>query len=291
MNHETRTIEVAYEDGSKGEAELKFPIREKDRVYIIGTATTKDIVPWDDKDAEFWGVNNLYGVPIPNAHYDRWFEIHNIWQDPMRQNKLIRRNLEEFRGQKVMDYLNGLAKLNCTVYMQKHWPGLIPMSIPYPLDDVVNFFTSKGLTLDLCRYITNTISYEIVLAIVLGFKEIGVWGVDMAIGTEYESQRPSCEYWLGVASGLGIKVIIPSQADLLKTRFMYGFEEKQQDLWAEKVEKIRVDMKVKRMNLEHTHAKNEATLNQMRGAEQAVEEIKKIWVNFGDDILYQKRGC
>lgn len=291
MNHETKEIDVTFEDGTMGKAELKFPIKEKDRVYIIGTASTKDTVPWDDKDAEFWGVNNLYGVNLPGQHYDRWFEIHNIWYDPSKQNKIVRRNQLDFRGQKVPDYLEGLAKLNCTVYMQKHWMNLIPMSIPYPLDDVVNFFVSKGLTIDLCRYITNTISYEIVLAIYLGFKEICVWGVDMAVGTEYEVQKPSCEFWLGIAAGMGIKVTIPAQADLLKTRFIYGFEEKQQDLWAEKVEKIRVNMKIKRVQLEHAHQQNEVTLHQMRGAEQAIEEIKKIWDPIGENLLYEKRGA
>jgi alkanesulfonate monooxygenase SsuD/methylene tetrahydromethanopterin reductase-like flavin-dependent oxidoreductase (luciferase family) len=50
---------------------------------------------------------------------------------------------------------------------------------------------------------------------------IGSWGIDMAQDTEYGSQRPSCEYWLGVAEGLGVRAFIAERADLLKCAFRY----------------------------------------------------------------------
>ena len=291
MNYETKAVEVTFEDGTKGEMELQFPIKEKSKVCIVGCASSKDIVPWGDKDTEFWGVNNLYGIELEGAHYDRWFEIHNIWSTPGTDN-LIRRGSADFRGQPVLEYLQGLAKLDICIYMQKHWPELIPKSVPLPIEDMVQWFLSKGLPLDQCRYITNTISYEIALAIYLGFKEIQVWGVDMAVGTEYEHQRPSCEFWLGVARGMGINVVIPAQADLLKTRFVYGFEEKQHDLWRDKVEKVRVDMKLKRLRLQQRHAQDEQAIQQYIGGEQVAQELNKLWVNeHSDDLMFTKRGC
>jgi len=289
VNFDTKKVPVTFEDGTQGEMEIKFPIKEKEKVYIVGCASSKDIIPWNDKDAEYWGVNNLYGIPLAGAHYDRWFEIHNIWIDP-KNGKMIRRGSTEFRGQPIMEYLQGIAKLDCAVYMQKHWINLIPNSVPYPLDDLVQWFIAKGFSIDKCRYLTNTISYEIVLAIFLGFKEIQVWGVDMSIGTEWENQRPSCEFWLGVAQGMGINVVIPPQADLLKTRFMYGFEEKQQDLWKEKMEKIRIDMKLKRLQIEQRHAQDTQAIQQYIGGESVVAEINKIWANLADDLLFVKRG-
>lgn len=454
MQYEAKVLPVTYEDGTHGEMTLQFPVREKSRVYIVGCAGTKTSVPWDDKDAEFWGVNNLYGVELPGQHYDRWFEIHNLWQDAAR-GKMLRRGSEDFRGQPIADYLHGLAKLGCTVYMQKHWPHLVPLSIPYPLDYVIKFFADKGFALDVCRYLTNTITYEIILAIYLGFTDIQVWGVDMAVGclapetrvltsdlrwvasgdievgdelmafdeeardtktrrwrtakvtanpeikrpcyrvtledgteivasakhgwlthgenmnrwkttdqlitrhhrtgrptkivklletwqpdtsweapnvigmlqaknnvavigcefigdqavmgletdaktyiaegfashnSEYEAQRPSCEFWLGVAQGLGIHVHIPPAADLLKTRFLYGFEEKQQDVFREKLEKIRRDMKMKRIQLENKHAQEAQIIQQSIGGEQVLGEVQRIWANLADDLAYQKRG-
>ena len=289
MNYESKEVPVTFDDGTQGTMTLQFPIKEKKKVYIVGCAASKNIVPWDDPNAEYWGVNNLYGIEIPGMHYDRWFEIHNLWQCP-KTDKFLRRNLADFRGQPVLDYMQGLAKLNCSVYMQKHWLNLIPYSIPYPLDDVVKFFAEKGLPVESCRYITNTIAYEIMLAIYLGFEEIQVWGVDMSIGTEYEHQKACCEFWLGVALGMGIKTYLPSQADLLKTRFLYGFEEKQSAAWNEKVEKARVDMKLKRLQLEAQQKETEKVIEQYRGGEKAMEEVKVIWANLADDLLYYKRG-
>lgn len=289
MRYETRAVPVTYEDGTTGEMALQYPVREKPRVYIVGCAGSKTLVPWDDAEAEYWGVNNLYGVDLPGSHFDRWFEIHNIWQDP-RTKKLLRRGQEAFRGLAIPDYLKGLAALNCCVYTQKHWPTLLPLSIPYPLDDIVAFFASRGLGTDLCRYLTNTIAYEIVLAIYLGFSEIEVWGVDLAVGTEYEHQRPSCEFWLGVAAGMGIRIHVPAEADLLKTRFLYGFEEKQQDLFTAKVEKIRQDMKQRRLQAQARHAEDGNLIQQSIGGEHVLADIQKIWANLSDDLRYQKRG-
>jgi hypothetical protein len=293
MRHEARPVQATFSDGRTGEVQIQFPVREKNRVYIVGTASTKDIIPWNDPDAEYWGVNNLYGVTLTNAtgtcHYDRWFEIHNLWLDPAT-NKFLRRGDAEFRGQPVLDYLKGIANLGCTVYMQKHWPDLIPMSVQYPLQEVVAFFQEKGIDLRYCRYLTNTITYEIVLAIYLGFQDIQVWGVDMQAGTEYGWQRPSCEFWLGVAAGLGIKIHIPEEADLLKCRFIYGFEEKQQDDFRRKLEKIRKDMKIKRIQAQQQVAENERHMQQLLGAENVVTEIQNIWTNLGDDLLLTKRG-
>ena len=167
MEHEIKKVPVTFEDGKPGEMELHFPIKTKDKVYIVGCAGSKDIVPWDDPDAEYWGVNNLYGVKLPGAHFDRWFEIHNIWHDN-RSGKILRRGKNDFRGQLVHDYLTGLGKIGCSVYMQKHWSNLVPLSIPYPLNDIIHFFANHPtvkIDLPQCRYLTNTITYEIVLAI------------------------------------------------------------------------------------------------------------------------------
>ena len=46
-----------------------------------------------------------------------------------------------------------------------------------------------------------------------------MYGVDMAqdtlLAAEYSEQRPSCEYFIGLAEGAGIRVDIPGGSDLL----------------------------------------------------------------------------
>jgi predicted DNA-binding protein (UPF0251 family) len=41
--------------------------------------------------------------------------------------------------------------------------------------------------------------------------------------SEYAKQRPSVEYWLGIAEAKGIRVTLPDQSDILKTTCIYGY--------------------------------------------------------------------
>jgi hypothetical protein len=277
-----KPMQMKFEDGHMETKDVYVPVREKNKVYIVGCASTKDMVPWDDPDAEYWGVNNLYGVPIEGAHYDRWFEIHNIWLD-QGSNKMVRRELFDFRGTPIMDYMQGLANLKIPVYMQRWWGDLVPNSVPYPLQDIINYFANeKGFGLQIARYLTNSITHQIVLAIYEGFKEIQVWGVDMAVGSEYHVQKPSCEFWLGVAAGMGIKVVLPQEADLLKTRFIYGFEEPLQTAWHKKIKKVRVDMIRKQNEVAAQLEQNKKAFEQYVGAIHATNELEKLWENLDE---------
>lgn len=553
MRLEGKQVTIQLPDGNGGLVEktyeMKIPRREKDKVYIVGCAGNKESVPFGDVDAEYWGVNNLYGVPLPGAKWDRWFEIHNIWYEPSL-GKLVRRDDKDFRGQPVDEYMKGLASIGCPVYMQQFWPELIPLSTPYPIGEVLKFFAEpnerKQWTLDLqtCRYLTNSITYQIVLAIVEGFKRIEVWAVDMAVGclspdtrvltpnlewvkssslsegdelmafdeepyngngktrrwrktkvtkcpeimrpcykvylddgtefiasekhgwlthgenvnrwkrteelitkhhredrpskilklsdvwehdkswesgylaaafdgegylsqfprkdhvgshamslgfaqkdnamqdttlnilkkygfevgvsepnhgetkqfyikggkpevmrflgtfrpqrllekfngevvgemqrikdvavigvehigmqpvigleteaktyvaegfashnSEYQNQRPSCEFWLGIAAGMGIEVYIPPENDLLKTRFMYGLEEKKQDAFKKKVKKLRVDLSSKMGQAQKQLSEAQKAVDQYVGAIHSLSEIDKIWSNFDDKLV------
>ncbi len=42
---------------------------------------------------------------------------------------------------------------------------------------------------------------------------------------EYAEQRPSCEFYLGHAAGMGIQLFIPEGSDLLRTSHRYGFDD------------------------------------------------------------------
>ena len=74
-------------------------------------------------------------------------------------------------------------------------------------------------------YFYSTISYMLALAIAEGFEEIGLWGIDLAHDSEYEYQKPSAEYFLGIARGQGIKIYLPEQSALLKGMYRYGYED------------------------------------------------------------------
>ena len=88
----------------------------------------------------------------------------------------------------------------------------------YPLDAVVEFFGTD--------YFSNTVDYAIALAIYEGFTEIDLYGVNMAVGSEYEFEKPGVDFWCGVAIGKGVKVNVHgNRSMIMKTRdgLMYGY--------------------------------------------------------------------
>ena len=95
-------------------------------------------------------------------------------------------------------------------------------SVPYPLA-AVEKLTPHG------AYHAGSFDYMLALAVLEGFKQIRVCGLDYNAGGEPLSARPCVEYWLGVAEGRGIKVEVESGDclhifRLLRTDEQYGFD-------------------------------------------------------------------
>lgn len=173
------------------------------RVAIVGKAPSSiPSAPYGDPSVEIWTLSDL----VPNQQVPRWtrhFELH--------RHDLIR------------DRCGGhYWKWLCSVSPEEGKPiyliepaAEIPAGVLFPFEELQAAFPFG-------QYMTNTVSWLIAYAIYCGASEIGVYGVDMAQNDEYRAQRPSCEYWLGLAAGRGITVKIPPQSDLLKCRALYG---------------------------------------------------------------------
>lgn len=257
------------------------------KIAVVGCSDTKVLAPYDDPTWEIWAMNNAF-VHIRNP--SKWFEIHPVkyekghfWRRDLIRPGVFKWSLE-FRGQKVDDYMKSLANLDVPVWMQQHW-DIIPKSVPYPIDEIIKKFGT---------YFTNSVSYMIVMAIKEisdsgGKGEIGCWGVDMATGSEYGPQRPSCEFFLGIAAGLGIPITIPPEADLLKTRFLYGFQEKEQTVWDDKVNSVLTAMQKRKSDAMQKFEMSRKQIDQYLGAEQAVRELQRIWSNLMDPKIWRDK--
>ena len=142
-------------------------VPKKEKVAIIGCADSKSEAPWHlTEEFEFWGVNNLFLTF--QKPFTRWFDIHQFSQEG---GKWFRRGKQDFRGMPVDKYLEALGKLPFPIYMQQAIP-LVPNAIMFPFAVLAQAFGN---------YYTNTISWEISLAMAEGFKEIHIYGVDMAV--------------------------------------------------------------------------------------------------------------
>ena len=181
---------------------VKTHHKTTEKVAITGFAPSKDQAPFDDKTFEIWGCNELY-EHVPRL--DVLFELHDKGEFEITwRNK---------------SHVEWMKKSPFPIYMAKQYDD-IPKCIPYPWGTVVQVFGS---------YLNNTISEMMALAILMEYKEIHMYGVDMAHHTEYGTQRPSVEYFVGLARGMQLvrgwpKVYIPENCDLLKTPYIYGLE-------------------------------------------------------------------
>lgn len=95
--------------------------------------------------------------------------------------------------------------------------------------------------------------------------------------SEYSIQRPSCEYFIGVAQARGIKVYIPPEADLCKTLFLYGYQESQAAAFDRKLKARLADLTHKQQDADNRIAMILEERAQYRGALQDTQHILTNW--------------
>ena len=193
-------------------AENKKTQRRKP-LCIIGTASTCGDAPYDmEIDGEYvydiWGINTAL-VNEKVKRMDACFDMH-----PKR-----------YWGQQgVTDRLNDFGK---RVIMQDHYDQ-IPLSEAFPMEAI-----KKKYHLDVMGdnlYVTNTVTYMILLALEEGYTDISLYGIHMAHETEYAYQRASCMWILGIIhgwilEGKDYKLTLPEESQLFKAEYEYGYGE------------------------------------------------------------------
>lgn len=182
------------------------------KVAILGKcSSSRHHSPMGMTDWEFWCLG---WDPTPVV--DRLFEIHANWREFHGEgSEDAGFHHRWLMGQKVPIYMNDIH-------------ADIPASARYPIEEVTEMVgkTAKGFV-----YLESSIAFMMALAM-LEYKQglcpdglkIGIWGVDLAVDTEYTYQRPNMEYLIGMARGMGIKVYIPPVSSLLTGAFgqQYG---------------------------------------------------------------------
>jgi len=205
-NHEVRlkTVKTIKEKKEEVKKAVPIPLKKRDKVAVCGfSPTTKHLAPYTDQTFDIWGCNELWqGVP----RLDVLFEVHD---------RSFPEFVQSFRNPKHIEWLQ---KATIPIMMVKHYDD-IPMSIPYPINEMVQNFGG---------FFNNTISYMVALAISLKYKEIHLYGVDMSHPTEWD-QRASVCMFLGIAQGMFAvqgwpKIVVPPESLILKAPFLYGFQ-------------------------------------------------------------------
>jgi hypothetical protein len=230
-------------DPAEGRVILDPP---RTKVAIVGFAdSSRDLAPFDDPAWEIWGLNQLARY-IPRA--ERWWEIHH-------------RSQFEADIARGTDYVGWLKVAPVPIYMQA-LESEFPSAVRYPLERIVAAFGRE--------YLTSTPAYMMALAIMEGFRTIGVYGIDLIIGREYEFEKPCMEYWIGRAEALGIEVILPSVSALCKQGVRYGVPTV--------IGTAPTPAQIQRLLSEVMAKRNEAltVLNNCDGAAQALQSILEM---------------
>ena len=177
-------------------------------VHIIAKGSGNEDAP---EDGETWGVNDII---LRRDQLSMCFHMHEMdW---------IRR--KEWSALKLI--IEKAKKFSISIMTTKVYDW-IPTSISFPIDDIVDKFGACyfGSSIDLM------ISYAMYQGIYgiseRDFDTINLFGVNMVLSNEYKQQKPSLEFWIGMAMGLGYKVNVNAgkHSAILKTynKKIYGY--------------------------------------------------------------------
>lgn len=207
-------------------------------IILYGTNTfTRHLIPWDREDAQYWAWNEVGSLKDDRPGYwakrvDLLLQMHAppIW----RNHNNLNHGRQQLDGKSNSHYDWLQRPHDIPVYMQARYED-VPSSVEYPLDEIVktllpNIWRDYGKGKEQVRHFTSSAAYSLALA--LYFNEIGtykvkqieIYGVEMTSDTEYVRQRDGVTFWLGIAIGKGINVVIHSPLFLNNKPYGYTGE-------------------------------------------------------------------
>lgn len=175
----------------------------RSKVAIIACDPSNSFAPFDSNEWAVWGCNSMWNIcrdSFGDFRADRWFEMH-----PMSVQTDA--ELSAIFQCPIPIYHLGDAKFDKA-----------PLGVPYPIEAILNKFPY--------RYFTCTFAYQIALAIHEGFTTIGLFGVELDQGTARERmvEKACVEFWIGVARGAGVNVVLPEGSRLCTQSKLYGYD-------------------------------------------------------------------
>jgi len=169
-------------------------------VCIYGAGYGKEHAPLDDPDWTVWAINLVPPLDKEGrVRADAWFDIHQ-------------------KVAQTEDDLRWIANCPVPIYVAEDLKDHGPNCIEFPFVQLDEVF---GMD-----YFTCTFAYQIALAIVSGFTEIGLFGVELRYGSERERtvEWACTSFWMGYAAASGINIVVPEGSWLGRHPALYGLE-------------------------------------------------------------------
>ena len=170
------------------------------RVLIYGAGLGRNEAPLDDPAWECWALNV---IPPLDRHgcirADRWFDIHQ-------------------KCAQSADDLRWIAACPVPIYVPDDLMNESQNAVRYPIDRVRRDVADGPFA---C-----TFSYQLALALLEGFTDIGLYGVELAYGTMRERtvEYASLSWWMGFAEAKGVTFYLPARSRMGRHRCLYGLQ-------------------------------------------------------------------
>lgn len=216
-----------------------FP-RTSNKLAIVGFAPqTRDMAPWKSEEHDFWGVNEEYNYEWWKRMDEkvRWWQLHPRW-DWSRPNNMNHYNhfnwllcregrcmrchgegvlintatqeKTECPECKVGIYKPPAYRENMILYAQKYFED-VRGCVEFPLQEASNILPFNGRP-----YFTSSVSFMLILAYMMEYPRVELYGFEMGTKTEYHYQRANAEFLMGLLIAKGVDVYVPPQSSLLK---------------------------------------------------------------------------
>lgn len=177
------------------------------KIALLGTAQSVDYAPWHDPTWEIWSHASC---AERFKRVDRAFEMHPecVWRGPSHK----------------AHYLKWLQRAPYPIYMLEQFPD-IPMSVRYPRERL--FAECRVMTGGTLHYGSHG-DYMIHLALSEGVTHLGLFGmhyVNPVKDGDRLDQLLAIKFWLGVAAGKGVHLVIPDGNPIFSVpKELYGIE-------------------------------------------------------------------
>jgi hypothetical protein len=222
------------------------------KIAILGShPASMNLAPFGDVNWEIWACSPQ-NFKAPRV--DAWFELHSLDRKWVPGNE---------------PYI-GVIQQHSRVYIAVPDERL-PNGIIYPKDEILAEYPRlhHGMFSSSCAWM-------LALAIAQKPDEIGIWGIDMAAGDEYEYQRPGVHYFMGIAEDIGIKITVPPQSDILEVHPMYGYKEQWRSYWKMKARQEEIQGRMVALDNKIANAQEQRL--QLAGAMQSMSYEKNTWL-------------
>lgn len=235
------------------------------RLAIVGTCpSSKMLAPYGDQGVDIWACSpdNAGGV-LPRI--TRFFEVHGDLglpgEQPWEHSYIGWLNRAAAEGQFEL------------VVQDLH---LFPHGTVLPHEALIRQFGRL--------FFSSTPAWMMAMALAEGYKEIGLFGLDMSSRHEYVLQRPGMQHFIELAEQrFGVSVYAPLESDLLQPPPLYGFN--LSTPFGRKMEVRRQELMARIADLDKTIGQATHDRTYLQGALDDIDYQLQIWTGSRDPAM------